>query len=283
MVYRLRVKFVSSLNRFGVVTLRAAPVPDLTIPTPVFIGTGNGIPPQPYSQAADEILQGRLRVFALDHVCGSVLQWNQDPKTGTVAPLAFAKTLDYRNEALVGDIKYLWEPNRHLHLVTLAQAYHLTGERRYLDGLQRQLESWFDQCPYLKGPNWSSSLELAIRLINWSITWQLIGGLDSIVFSGEVGNRFRNRWLVAIHQHMHFIHGHFSRFSSANNHLIGEAAGLFVGAVTWPYWRQSQNCAAEAQEILEREALMQNAPDGVNREQAVSYQQFVLDFLLIAA
>jgi hypothetical protein len=33
---------------------------------------------------------------------------------------------------------------------------------------------------------------------------------------------------------------------------------------------------------LEREALLQNAADGVNREQAISYQQFVLDFLLLA-
>src|SRR5207302_1562759 len=37
---------------------------------------------------------------------------------------------------------------------------------------------------------------------------------------------------------------------------------------------------AGARAILEREALLQNAPDGVNREQAVSYQQFELDLLL---
>jgi len=47
----------------------------------------------------------------------------------------------------------LWEPNRHLHLVTLVQAYHQSGEQRYLDGLRHQLESWLDQYPYLRGPN----------------------------------------------------------------------------------------------------------------------------------
>jgi hypothetical protein len=36
-----------------------------------------------------------------------------------------------------------------------------------------------------------------------------------------------------------------------------------------------------ARAILEREALLQNAADGVNREQAVAYQQFTLDFLLL--
>ena len=283
MMHRLGEKLLSTVQRFGVATLRAAPPPDLSNSAAVFIETCLKIPSQPYSTAADDILQGKLQVFALDHVYRDVPQWNQDPKTGRVAPLTFAKTLDYRDEGLVGDIKYLWEPNRHLHLVTLAQAYRLTGQGKYLDGLRRHLESWFDQCPYLKGPNWTSALELAIRLINWSITWQLIGGLGSVIFSDEEGKRFRDRWLCTIYQHIHFIRGHFSRYSSANNHLIGEAAGLFVGAVTWPHWRRFQNFAAEAQEILEREALLQNAPDGVNREQAVSYQQFVLDFQLIAA
>ena len=43
------------------------------------------------------------------------------------------KLLDYRDPDLVGDIKYLWEPNRHLHLVTLAQGYALSGKRAYFD------------------------------------------------------------------------------------------------------------------------------------------------------
>ena len=280
--HRLREKFLSLLQRVGLAKVRTVPQPDLSVSAPHFMEARNGIPPQPYINAADEILQGRLRVLALDHVSSPVPRWNQDPKTGTVAPLAFATTLDYRNEALVGDIKYLWEPNRHLHLVTLAQAYRLTGERRYVDGLRFQLESWFDQCPYLKGPNWTSSLELAIRLINWSIAWQLIGGIDSLMFSGVAGKKFRERWLATIYQHMHFIRGYYSRFSSANNHLIGELAGIFVGSVTWPFWPETAGWQREAQDELTREALLQNTPDGVNREQAISYQQFVVDFLLIA-
>ncbi len=71
---------------------------------------------------------------------------------GTDAPMAFGKTLDYRDERMVGDIKYLWETNRHLELVTLAQAWALTGEPRYAEGCRALLESWFEQCPYPLGP-----------------------------------------------------------------------------------------------------------------------------------
>jgi hypothetical protein len=209
--------------------------------------------------------------------------WNRDPRTGRKTSLSFGKKLNYRNQEIVGDIKYLWEFNRQLQLVTLAQAYYLSKEERYLDGVAAQLNSWFEACQYLKGPNWTSSLELAIRLINWSIVWQLIGGLESPLFQGIGGGGFLNRWLVAIYRHTHFIKGYFSFYSSANNHLIGEAAGLFVATVTWPFWSVFIKWQEVAKAILEVEVLKQNTEDGVNREQAISYQQFVLDFLIISA
>ena len=68
---------------------------------------------------------------------GDDVRWNVDPKTRHRAPLSFGKTLNYRDTRLVGDIKYLWELNRHLEVVTLAQAYALTSDRRYLDHLRR--------------------------------------------------------------------------------------------------------------------------------------------------
>ncbi|MCG6868806.1 MAG: heparinase II/III family protein [Gammaproteobacteria bacterium] len=237
-----------------------------------------------YLSEAGSIMDGKMRLFAID-ACnvGSQPSWNTDPLTGTSAPLTFGLSLDYRDERLVGNIKYLWELNRHYQMVRLAQAWHLTGSNEYLVGLRELLESWLDQCPYLKGPNWSNSLELGIRLINWSVTWQLIGGSSSVLFEGSEGRQFQSRWLKSIYQHADFISSRFSKYSSANNHLIGEAAGLFVAACTWPFWDEMDAWRDTAFEILTREAVAQNGPDGVNREQAVSYQQFVLDFLLVSA
>lgn len=235
-----------------------------------------------YLQAADRIAAGRFDVFALkDAALGSPPRWNRDPKTGVEAPLSFGKLLDYRNPRLVGDIKYLWEINRHLHLVTLAQAYAVSGDARHFGVLREHLESWFAACPHRMGPNWSNALEAALRLINWSVAWQLLGGVSSPLFADAGGARFRQRWLESIFQHAQFVHGHFSLYSSANNHLIGEAAGLFIAALTWPCWPRARAWLAEARAILEREALLQNATDGVNLEQAVCYQQFGLDLLLL--
>ena len=168
-----------------------------------------------------------------------------------------------------------------MQLVPLAQAYATTGDSIYLEGIKSHLNSWFEQCPYPLGPHWISSLELGIRLINWSIVWQLLGGAESEIFTGEQGQKFRDRWLTSIHQHVHFICNYYSGFSSANNHLIGEASGVFVASRTWPYWQEFIGWGSEAKVILEREARSQNFSDGVNKEQAISYQQFVLDFLLL--
>ncbi|HEX9184934.1 MAG TPA: heparinase II/III family protein, partial [Burkholderiales bacterium] len=261
---------------------QAVPAADLSARPKPWIDGSAKVDAALYTAAAERVASGRLDVFALRDIdVGSPPRWNQDPKTGVVAPPGFGKLLDYRDPRLVGDIKYLWEPNRHLHLVTLAQAFALGGDARYLRVIGQHVESWLDACPYRMGPNWSSALEAAIRLINWSAAWQLIGGVRSPLFGDARGARLRQRWLDSVYQHAQFVRGYFSRHSSANNHLIGEAAGLFVAALTWPHWPQTGRWLSKAKAILEAETQQQVAPDGVDLEQAVSYQQFVLDFLLL--
>jgi len=280
--HRLLRSLSMQAERAGLLGSELVPPPDLAPAPHPWVHATTRVDAARYLAAAGRIAAGKLDIFALWNVDpGSPPRWNRDPKTGVEAPLSFSKLLDYRNPRLVGDIKYLWEINRHLHLVTLAQAYFLSGEAKYYRVIREHLESWFAACPYRMGANWSSALEVAIRLINWSVTWQLLGGVRSPLFEDAENARFRQRWLESVYQHAQFVCGYFSLHSSANNHLIGEAAGLFIAALTWPHWPGVRAWLQTAKAILEREALLQNAPDGVNREQAVSYQQFVLDLLLL--
>jgi len=263
-------------ERAGLLGAPAVPEPDFAAGFQPWLHAGAKVDAACTLAAAERVVEGRLDVFALRSLeVGAPPRWNRDPKSGIEAPLAFGKQLDYRDPDTVGDIKYLWEPNRHLHLVTLAQAWCLTRDARYFDTLRLHLESWFAACPYGLGPNWSSALEVALRLLSWSAAWQLLG--FEIL---KKNPSFRAAWLRSVYQHAEFIRGWFSIHSSANNHLIGEAAGLFAAALTWPYWPRARRWLDSSRKILEREALAQNAPDGVNREQAVWYQQFVLELLL---
>lgn len=264
-------------------------VPALTGPVPVpdpgsLEGRAGGIPrvdPEPYCRKADRLLQGRLDVFACrDWFLGDPPDWNRDPKTGRSAPRVLGKLIDYRDEALVGNIKYLWEPSRHLMLPSLSQAYRLTGDRKYGDGLVRLLDSWIEQCPWPLGIHWCSALEAGIRLINWSLTWRITGGIAE--WRQVASETFLERWLGSIFRHVQFIDGYYSGHSSANNHLIGEAAGVYIATLTWPAWARFSRYRSRAREILCREVESQTHADGVNREQAIAYQQFVLDFFLLA-
>ena len=262
-------------------TPSAVPAPDITCASRPWLHVPSA-PGTACLAAADRAAAGIFDIFALRGVdLGSPPHWNRDPRTGREAPLAFGKLLDYRDPALVGDIKYLWEPNRHAHLVTLAQACAVSGDARYFEALRAHLESWLAACPYPLGPNWSSALEAGIRLIHWSAAWNLLGGAGSRFFENAAGARLRALWLESVYRHARFVESFFSLHSSANNHLVGEAAGLFMAAITWPCWRRAGSWLEQSQAILEREALRQNGRDGVNLEQATSYQQFELDLLLL--
>lgn len=239
--------------------------------------------PQALIQAAERIVAGRFAFFDLEECdLGDPPQWNRDPLTQRAAGDRRASTIDYRDEREVGNIKYLWEPNRHLHLPLLAQAHALTGDARFAQVIQRHIDSWIEQCPVGRGPNWVSPLELGIRLINWSLTWQLLGGFRARLFTTAEGEQFRDRWLSSVYQQSRMIITNLSRYSAANNHLIGEAAGVYVAASTWPLWQGITDWGNRCRQVLEEECLRQNAPDGGNREQAFGYQTFVLDFLLLA-
>jgi hypothetical protein len=281
--YRMAQICVNKAVKFGVLS-SAVPKPNClvgTVPTITF--NYSGIEDKPYRQEADAILAGWVILFAgKSFNVGSLPDWNRDPLTGIVAPCSFGLEIAVTNRALVGDIKYTWELNRHLHLVRLAQAYVLSGDSHYLYGLAAQINAWLVQCPPLIGVNWMSPLELGIRLINWSLIWQMLGGWDSELFKHAGGEQLRSRWLDSIFAHCQFITRHVSRHSSANNHLIGELAGLYVAARTWPYWHQSTQWAEHSKAGLEREAQLQYSTDGVNREQAFAYQLFTLEFLMAA-
>lgn len=232
---------------------------------------------------ADEILSKGIRVFdvevALDR---DSLDWNIDPKTGTRIPSDFGLSIDFRHIANGVDIKYLWELNRHVWWVPLAQAYALTGKLHYLYALGEFIDSWIRECPYPLGANWSSPVEHGIRLINWSIVWHLIGGSASPLFTGPNGEVLLERWMTSIYQHIRFASDNYSFYSSADNHLIGEAAGVFVATNTWKQWNEVTALGKRAKAILEREMLKQFAEDGVNREQAFCYHKFSLEFLIAA-
>ena len=227
---------------------------------------------------ADVIARGRLSFFHLTDVdLGTPIDWNRDHECGRQVPLDFAPSIDYRLHPIAGDAKLVWEPNRHHQFVVLGRAYRATGDRRYATAVVDQLTSWMEQCPPGRGMNWRSPLELAIRAINW--TW----AYDLIEPSGAIDDTFRARFLDSLDLQLWDIARKFSRGSSANNHVIGEAAGVLVAASRFAGdLSNTKALIAESRSILLQEVAAQTYEDGCNREQAFGYHQFVTQFFLFA-
>jgi hypothetical protein len=227
-------------------------------------------------QEADALLQGRWQLFGYPVQLHDPPRWNRNywlDKEWTDAP---AKQLDYRRNDIAGGVKYVWELSRHQPILRLAQAYALTGDLRYAHTCLRWWLDWIERNPRGWGIHWTSALEHAIRVFVWLYTLRLLQAVPSSQ-QMEI-----TKLLGAILQHGEYIERHLSHGSSANNHLIGEAAALaFAGALlpdcpTTRRWRQTGYA------ILEREALRQFYPDGVNTEQAFGYLPFVWEFYLHA-
>jgi len=163
----------------------------------------------------------------------------------------------------------------------VAQAYALTRGGQVSRVLQEQLESWIGACPYGRGPNWWQRARGGDQTDQLVIAWQLAGGAAAPFFAGSDGARFKRRWLDSVYEHARFVHGYFSRHSSANNHLIGEAAGLYIAGLTWPCVQAARVAPRGAPDPRARGAAAEFRGWGQSRA-ALCYQQFVLDFLLLA-
>jgi uncharacterized heparinase superfamily protein len=228
-------------------------------------------------ETADRFAAHRLDFFDLhDRHLGDPIDWNRDHKHGKAAPLRFAPWIDYRDFDVTGDCKFVWEPNRHHQLVVLGRAYRSTGEARYAVAVAEQMDSWLRQNPYGVGMNWRSPLELALRLINW--TW----AVELVHKSGVIDGGLRTRILDAVSQHVWEIDRKYSYGSSANNHLVGEAAGVFIATSYFRSLKHAARRRERSRRILGEQILQQTYPDGGTREQAAGYHLFVLQFFLLA-
>lgn len=226
---------------------------------------------------ADLICANRLTLFDLhNHDLGERINWNYEYKADIPTPIRHASSIDYRDHSETGDCKFAWEPSRHQHLVVLGRAYRLTGEARYAQAVVDHIDSWIEQCPYGMGMQWRSPLELGIRLINWARALTLIEP------AGVMNEAISERVIGSAYLHIRDITRHYSRYSSANNHLIGEAAGVYVGASCFGMLMEAERRRRESRAILEDQVDAQTYADGGNREQAFGYLLFVLEFFIEA-
>ncbi len=226
---------------------------------------------------AEKILENKLTFFDLvDQFVGDPVDWHRDFSASKSSPKSLSNLIDYRDFEAVGDCKLVWEPNRHHQLVVLGRAWRVSGDNRFADKVVSLLDEWLDANPFGYGMNWKSPLEVGIRLINW------VWAIDLIRDAQNIDEKWAEKFLRAVYLSIWDTQRKFSRGSSANNHVIGEAAGVLVASSYFGALPNAKRWQQSAKEVLEREIVAQSFADGCTREHAFGYQLFVLQFLTLS-
>jgi hypothetical protein len=228
----------------------------------------------------DYLYSDQIKIFGINFDYTKNIDWHFDLFSSKQFPNTYSKNIDIRTDKF-GSAKHVWELNRLLFVPRICLNYLRNKDNKYLYQFINITTSWIENNPYLLGVNWYSNIEVNIRLITWFLCWEILNVNNLIDKSSEFRDFVKNKWLPVIYQHCIYSYKNPSRYSSANNHLISEYAGLFVASSLWKF-KESKKWNAYAKKGLEIEIKKQHSENGVNKEKTAEYIQFITDFFLLA-
>ena len=231
-------------------------------------------------EAADRLLRGEWETLGVLRTDLERPDWFRDPVTGLRSdPDKYAFRVDHRSQEKVGNVKQVWELSRMHHLTLLATAWFLSQDERYARRVADHLRSWWRENPFLSGVHWTSGIELGIRLISLAWIRRLLADWPGVadLFERDALAVRQIRW------HQQYLAAFPSRGSSANNHVIAEAAGQLVASCAFPWFRESERWRRRSALLLERELIRNSFPSGIGRELASDYQCFIAELGFVAA
>lgn len=208
---------------------------------------------------------------------GSDINWHRDFKSGYRWPLDFYQDVEITRLYDDSDAKVPWELSRGHQFLTLARAACLTGEERFADELNAQLESWLGANPPGLGINWVTPMEIALRAVNWG--WA-IGTIERLF---PLPSGLRERVGTSLHAHGRHIELNLEgSVLLRGNHYLSDLIGLLALACWLPQDRQARHWERFARRELEREIRSQVLDDGMGFEASLPYHGLALELFLIA-
>lgn len=223
---------------------------------------------------AEAVCEGKISFLGIETTLQDPIRWHLDTKSGYRWPESFHGDIDpYFCREGRGDVKYVWELGRQEYLIDCAKAFQLTGDTRFAKQTVDVVDSWIRANPFLQGVHWASALEVAVRALSWLWCYQFC--------RGQAG-QMHLAWIKSFYQHGYYLHRHLSYYSSPNNHLIGEAAALYLLGCFFPEFDEAASWRSRGWSVLVEHHGNQYYQDGGSTEQATFYHNYCLGFLLLA-
>lgn len=231
--------------------------------------------------SAEKILKGIYNVFELEeYQVEGPKDWNSDLKSKFSWENDFysnIQIIDFENNA---DVKIPWELSRFNFLFTLGKAYWITKDRKYYIGFKNIIIDWIESNPYCNSVNWTCTMEVAIRSINWIFSY--------FHFEEEINKDeiFKQTLLKELELNREYIMFNLENYSKLrNNHYISNLVGLLYIEL----FLENNNMVFSNKRILkfvinelEKEMATQVNEDGTSYETSTNYQSLVNELFLHA-
>lgn len=200
-------------------------------------------------------------------------KWNVDFKTN----FHWAKKRHYLRYKIIdydihSDIKFPWEMSRCHHMLILGQAYLLTKDEKYAEKIKNDIFSWIADNPFMYSVNWTCSMEVAIRAVNW------IYAINMISSSFSIDDQFITIIKESFCQHKYYIEHNLEKgYPYSGNHYIANLCGLIVLSLLFKKKNTyNKNIYTEYFNEIRSQTLL----SGFHFEKSTSYHRLVLEMLL---
>ena len=209
------------------------------------------------------------------------VDWHLDFRSGyRWSPLTWYRAVPYGHLPGV-DVKVPWELARMQHLPQLALAFgcaraglpRFLPAERYRDAFRNQILDFVATNPPRYGVNWHTSMEVAIRVANWFLAYDLFR-----TYGAEWDHDFEEVFAGSVLQHGRHLAANPERSPAwRNNHYLANLVGLaFAGAYLAPRpeaerWQRTATVGLIGE--IERQFL----PDGGHFEASTGYHAFAAE------
>nr|MDQ3819301.1 heparinase II/III family protein [Acidobacteriota bacterium] len=205
---------------------------------------------------------------------GEKIDWLRDPLSKILWPTDYHADVEViRNDG--SDARVLWEVNRLSHLLTLGRAFAVTEDERFASEIFTELESWREQNPLGRGPNWANAMEVALRSMNLLATFELVRR------SKQLNEEALLSLLQMFDQHGRHIRRNLEfSYMATSNHYLSDVVGLTWLGVMLPELEASNDWRDFGLRETLREMDKQVLRDGADYEASTGYHRLVSELFL---
>ena len=237
--------------------------------TPLLIGRNSERDKTVILSCADQALRHEFNLLGSGVVKLDPINWHCDFKCGMFWHKKYYLELGSRKGA---DIKVPWELSRCQHLLWLGEAYLLTNDEHYAQEVIDEISWWIDDNPLMYSVNWTCSMDVAFRAVNWMYALNMIAGYIGF------DDAFASKVSKSLWQHGFFIRNNLEKQTPySNNHYASDIVGLLYLGALFKDTTKGRRWYRFALREYYSEVRTQVLPSGVHYERSVSYHRLMTE------